>query len=289
MLKYSTQNFSYVFHIINKIANKKNIPVLMSAMSVETPSREDWRYQQLVRAVNYPCVKMITIRDGQFGLERLRKHYIKSNTIISDYVGDPALWAPECYNIHKKDGHEKIRLGIGLIRPNIYEDYKGGISRKELIDIYKKFVSSVIDSNEFDFYLFCNGMKEDYQLGLQLVRELNLPESKLIKRPTSAKELVELVSDFDIVFGARLHSCITSFALDIPVSGLLWDNKLDFFSESMGIREFFNDFDDLRNNRIVDNLRKAYELHQICPLKEIYKQKTKQYIDFFVDTHYSQI
>ena len=34
MLKYSTQDFGYLFHMINKLATKYNKPVLMSAMRI---------------------------------------------------------------------------------------------------------------------------------------------------------------------------------------------------------------------------------------------------------------
>lgn len=113
-LKYSTQNFSYSFNLINRIANKHKIPVLMSAMSIEKPNPNDWRYRQLISAVNLPCVRMITTRDGIHGLERLNQYYIKRQNIVTDYVGDPALWAPECYQIDKNKDSNVI--GIGLIR-----------------------------------------------------------------------------------------------------------------------------------------------------------------------------
>ena len=119
MLKYSTQDFSYMFECINKIATKMNVPVLMSAMSVEKPIESDYRFRQVVRAVNYPCVKAITTRDGQKGLDRLRKHYIKRDSLKFDFVGDPALWAPECYGIRKDSLHTPAKLGIGLVRTDI--------------------------------------------------------------------------------------------------------------------------------------------------------------------------
>ena len=57
MLKYSTQDFSYVFHLINKLATKYGKSVLMSAMSPQKADDKDWRYRQLVEAVNMPSVR----------------------------------------------------------------------------------------------------------------------------------------------------------------------------------------------------------------------------------------
>lgn len=49
----------------------------MSAMSVEKPNDKDYRFKQVVRAVNYPCVEEITTRDG-------KKDLIVSVSIISN-------------------------------------------------------------------------------------------------------------------------------------------------------------------------------------------------------------
>ncbi len=151
MLKYSTQNSSYLFNIINRIANKKKMAVMMSAMSIEKPNPDDWRYRQLVSAVNLPCVRMITTRDGKEGLERLNKYYKKRHDIITDYVGDPALWAPECYQI-SKNKESKI-IGIGLIRTGIYEDYEKGMTSEQLYSFYKELVSSLIRGGKTSSFL----------------------------------------------------------------------------------------------------------------------------------------
>lgn len=282
MLKYSTQDFSYMFECINKIATKMNVPVLMSAMSVEKPIESDYRFRQVVRAVNYPCVKAITTRDGQKGLDRLRKHYIKRDSLKSDFVGDPALWAPECYGIRKGSLHTPAKLGIGLVRTDIYEDYKNDVSKEQLENMYRELIRLVIEDGRFDFYLFCNGMERDIEFGRQLIKEFNLPESKLLEKPKTAKELLELVSGFDLVFGARLHACITSVSLGVPVSGLLWDNKLDYFSETMGIRDYFNDAPEVNGRCVYAKLKAAFEHPLDCDNRNNYKEKTKNSLQQFV-------
>lgn len=157
MLKYSTQNVSYLYNLINRIANKKKIPVLMSAMSIEKPNPNDWRYRQLVSAVNLPCVKMITTRDGIHGLERLNQYYKKRLDIVTDYVGDPALWAPECYQIDKNKDSNVI--GIGLIRTGIYEDYDKGMTSEQLYSYYKELVTSLIRGGKLRPFYEWDGLR----------------------------------------------------------------------------------------------------------------------------------
>ena len=148
--------------------------------------------------------------------------------------------------------------------------------------MYRELIRLVTEDGRFDFYLFCNGMERDIEFGRQLIKEFNLPESKLLEKPKTAKELLELVSGFDLVFGARLHACITSVSLGVPVSGLLWDNKLDYFSETMGIREYFNDAPEVNGKCVYAKLKAAFEHPLDYDNRNSYKEKTKNSLQQFV-------
>lgn len=280
MFKYSTQNFSYIFEVVNRIATEYNIPVLMSAMSIEKENPDDWRYHQLVRAVNMPCVKKITTRDGQNGVNRLKKSYIKNTAVKCDFVGDPALWIPECYDTSSRK--ESDVIGIGVIRENIYRDYGIDFSGEQLLDMYVSLIQE-LDKRNQKWVLFCNGMPEDYDFGKRILEKLNVSDEKLLLPPKTAQELVDIILGFKVVFGARLHACITSFALDVPVVGLLWDNKLREFSKTMKIEEFFCEVEELKGTIIADKLEKAAKNHYDKENRAFYKQKTAQSIAEFIE------
>lgn len=279
MFKYSTQNFSYIFEIVNKIATDYNIPVLMSAMSVEKENQQDWRYHQLVRAVNMPSVKKITTRDGVNGVKRLEKSYIKKSDVKFDFVGDPALWIPDCYNTKSRKNSDV--MGIGVIRENIYTDYGIDFSGEQLLEAYVSLIKE-LEKRNHKWMLFCNGMKQDYEFGQKILKKLNMDESKLLPAPGNGQQLVDLILGFKVVFGARLHACITSFALDVPVVGLLWDNKLREFSKTMKIEKFFCEVEDLKGSIIADKLEEAINFKYDVENREFYKQKTAQAISDFI-------
>lgn len=288
MLKYSTQNFSYIYKLINTIASKYNIPVLMSAMSIEKRNDKDWRFHQLVGAVNMPCVKMITTRDGNDGLARLHKDYIHQHNICTDFVGDPALWIPEVYNIKKmihNDNKKKV-VGIGLIRKGIYNDYhEENFSDEQMQNLYVEIITE-LECRGYDWFLFCNGIKSDMSFGEKLLLDYSLPKTKLLSAPRSAEELLKIIINCDAIFGARLHACISSVALGIPVVGLLWDNKLDYFSRTMGIRQFFLSAMDLSGQNVVDKLESAMNYQFDQKSRDLYKQKTKECINLFMKNHH---
>ena len=283
MLKFANQNFCFIFDLINTLASQYDKPVLMNAMSIAKPDEGDPRYIQLVKAVNMPTVWGITSRDGIDGLTALRRDYVRKE-INTDFVGDLALWVPEIYGKSShtfQEGKNKM-IGVNLIRKSIFASYKEeNFSSADVKKLYKE-IAKELDSRGYEWVFFCNGMSADYNFGLELIRELHLPKEKLIDRPMSAKEYVDMVSQFKAVFGARLHACITSVALGIPVVGMLWDNKLKYFSKTMGIEKFFISASNLSGENVVNSLEEAMEFPFDYANRESYKERTAKYIEKFI-------
>lgn len=281
MLKYTTQDFSYIYELINSIAKGYNIPVMMSAMSIEKYNERDWRCRQLVRAVNNPVVKCITTRDNEKELDILRNKYLTENkNCYTDCVGDPALWTKETYQINDEPFKSDL-IGIGLIRLGIYEDYGYNITKEQLFDLYVNIIKE-LDERKLNWVLFCNGMPEDYEVGLSLLKKLNLSQSKLLSRPETPKDLINMLLSFKCVMGARLHSCITSYALGIPVVGLIWDNKLRAFAKKIGWEKYFVEENKLDAKVIVDMLEIVSNCKYDNKKKILLKNKTLNSIFQFI-------
>lgn len=288
MLKYSTQDFSYIYNIINKIASQNDINIMMSAMSIENSNKNDWRCLQLKKAVNCDSVKFITTRDNIEELELLRSYYLDKNSkIISRVVGDPALWTKQTYEIMGKKINSSV-IGVGLIRLGIYKDYGYNITEPELYSFYKNILL-YLSKKGYNWKLFCNGMLEDYKVGEKLINELGLPKEKLCPRPKNAEDLISLLSEFKIILGARLHSCITSYALGIPVVGLIWDNKLRAFAKKINHYEFFIEPENLNAEYVVDRLESVISKEYDPELFEKLKNSTYESIEEFIESDYRKV
>lgn len=282
MLKFASQDFSYAFDMINRIATKRNIPVLMSAMSIAKPDEEDPRYHQLVKAVNQPCVKAITSRDGIQGVERLKRHYVRRSDLFVDFVGDPALWTVNAFGYGNLGVTKNKKIGVNLIRPEIFSSYKEEVfTSDQVTQMYREIIDE-LEGRGYDWYFYDNGMDVDHQYGLKLLAKFNIPKDKLLPQPKNADEYLRMISEFRAVFGARLHACITAVSLGIPVCGMLWDNKLKFFSETMGISEFFSSVSELKGTIIVDKIEKSITSNMDRENIENYKQKTLNSIKKFI-------
>ena len=204
----------------------------------------DVRFRRLRIALHSDLISLNT-RDGFDGVRLLQNDYGLMNIT---YVGDPALWAGKVYNIKKKTNKE-IVVGINMIRPDIYQSYGKPNSVNSLILLYNDLLAE-LTKRGYKWRLFCNGMKEDYSLYARLSYSGNEGTQPVI--PSTTQELLHTIASFDYVVGFRLHACIAAVALDIPVVGMIWDDKSKFFSKSMGIERYFVEPDQLSALRIVD-------------------------------------
>lgn len=282
MIKYGTQDFSYVFHLIIKLSTKYGKPVLMSAMSPQIADNKDWRYHQLVETVNMPAVKMLTTRDGESGVNILKSDYIRRD-IYCDYVGDPALWIPEVYCLkNKKKGNNAPYVGINIIRKGIFDDYNKSLTDDTMFDIYAKLIN-LIEKRGWRWSVFTNGMKKDIAVLRELQKYLGFSGDHVIPTCENGKTFVEMISNYDVVFGARLHACITSVAVRTPVVGFIWDNKLKYFSETMKISQFFFQPSNMTAEKVVAKMEEALCFNYDMDMIMKYKIRTSTSIKYFLN------
>lgn len=278
-LKFRTQGLNYYVEQIVKIAKKRNIPIMMNGVGIEGYDEHDIRCQRLKKAINNDCVKVITTRDD---VDTLQKQYIFNPNIKTARVGDPALWVPECYGVDRGVREGKKLIGVNVIRGRVYQAYGNSLSEFQLINFYKKLIGG-IEERGWDWVLFSNGMAADQKFGKRLLSALGCTDSgKLWNPPANTTEFLEQITSFRCVFGARLHACITSYALDIPVVGLIWSEKLQIFSEVIGKPDSFFTEDHLHIEQILDAMERAMETGYDPAIRERLRGLTNDYLKQFL-------
>ncbi|USE00337.1 polysaccharide pyruvyl transferase family protein [Vibrio sp. SCSIO 43133] len=277
-LKFKNQGLNYYVEQIVEICERKDIPVMFCGVGIEGFDLNDTRCVKLKASLASKCIKSVTTRDF---IEILENDYLKDLTVHRAQVGDPAFWVPECYGIEKKINKEPV-IGINVIRGNIYRDYGNNLTFDELKEIYKKLILK-LDGKGVRWILFSNGMKADQVFGRQILTELGMPiKDNLLPVPKSPRELVEMVSNFDIIFGARMHACISAYALDIPVVGLIWNEKTTRLAELTKQREMYfkeNEIDiDLMVSKLINSKDFAYNVEARNALKCSTKRELQNFI-----------
>ncbi|MEZ9490195.1 polysaccharide pyruvyl transferase family protein [Vibrio breoganii] len=283
-LKFKNQGLNYYVEQIVEICERKNIPVMFCGVGIEGFDLNDKRCLKLKNTLKSKCIKSVTTRDF---IEILNDDYLTDSTVHSAQVGDPAFWTPECYNINRTSNHERL-IGINVIRGNIYRDYGNKLTYDQLKQIYKDLLVKLEDKGE-NWVLFSNGMEADQVFGKEILNELGMSiESNLLSEPNSPRELVEMVSKFDIIFGARMHACISAYALDIPVVGLIWNEKTSRFAELTKQRDMYfseSEIDlDLMVTKLTTSQDFSYDKSARNSLKETTKSELKEFISQIVSS-----
>lgn len=92
----------------------------------------------------------------------------------------------------------------------------------------------------YEVRLFTNGSAKD-EVYLRQLASLLPEEARVIARPCSPEELVEVIRTFDVISGHRLHAHIAAFSCRIPSVGYVWDEKLASFFRSVQRDDFVLD------------------------------------------------
>lgn len=274
MIKYKYQHFWLYLSGLIDAAERVGVPIVLNALGVEGYNENDPRCQILKRALNNPAVKVITTRDD---IDTLQKCYLRGNRqVISRKVADPAVYAADAYNVQQSKNLGCV--GVGLIRGNIFKDNEVTLSKEDVAMLYINILTE-LDSRGIAWKVFTNGLPADLELAHEIFTAIGKSnEVDNILVPQTAKQLLEIIAGFNAVIAARLHACIISYSLNIPAVGLVWNDKLLLFGESIGHPERFITSDKFDKAYIVNQLEKAQEEGFNMENVEAYNQTIKDSI-----------
>lgn len=266
--------FSSQISRIVKYAEQNDIPVIFNSCGVGSFSST--ARERFINALNSSVVKRITLRDGLSFIHNLTpKEFF--------HVPDNAILCSEICNISKNDKSDVI--GLGIISPFVYNaNNEEKISEDDFIDFWGKIIYR-IESKGLKWQLFVNGSEEDFLFANRILLKLKLGGNSnlLSPRPTSAIQLLSIISSYKAIISFRLHSYIISYSLGIPAIMLNWDNKVIEFAHMIHcesyvfqIKDF--DFDNFINlltvsSNIIYNAEVRSYLHSLVRNNfVIYKQ-----------------
>ncbi|MEH7495820.1 polysaccharide pyruvyl transferase family protein, partial [Neobacillus niacini] len=287
LIKYKQQLCHHYIDVITEYADKHNIPVMISGAGVEGYDELNRECQMLKRALRRSCVKVITTRDD---LSLLTEFYCENTNIRTAQVADPACSINSIYpEFYKKKpsnylNKNKMCIGIGVGRSNLFADYGINISEQQLLTFYKELVHE-LENKGYDWKIFTNGLNYDQRFAEKIVSYLGKSEcdNVLIKKPSNIEELLEIINNFDATIVCRLHASIISYSYDIPTLGLVWNNKQKMFGESIGHPERFLDMKNLSAKTVVNIMENAITQGYNKADKEKYCDTTFELLkEFFV-------
>lgn len=255
MIKYRVENLPVAMDRFVSRAEHYGIPVVYNAVGVEGFDLNDEGCRLLCDMLSSPCVKGVTSRDYA---DFLNENYF-SGEGKAYRVSDPAVWASEAYGV-AKDASSQV-IGLGVARAGLFEDYGTPFSKEELLLLWRGIIDA-LEKRGFRWKLFTNGFAKDEEFLQELIRYIGR-ESQLdeltVPKPETPQELVQNISQFKGIIACRMHANIIAYSMGIPCVGLVWNDKLKFFGESIGCEKQFVTYENLNSEYISDVFFEALE------------------------------
>lgn len=143
---------------------------------------------------------------------------------------------------------------------------------EEVKSIYKGIVAE-LDKRGLAWEFFTNGMEKDYNFGIALIEELGLDRKTYLRdNVKNSQDLIDRISSYRAVIASRMHANIIATSLDVPSVGLVWNDKMNLFAETVGCEDrYLSGAVLLDPALIVDKMEQAiaegYDVEQIDNMK----------------------
>lgn len=207
------------------------------------------------------CVKFISLRDN-WGFFSFNKN------IIHTY--DTVLLLNNNYNALKKG------IALGVMYPNTIlknnPDFDIKRYREKILDIMQ-----IMKKENIECTLFTSGDSADNKFLIDLKNSSDFLEDNDIFMPDTAEDLLKFLSNKKKVVSFRMHSLIFSIDSGAECYGVVWDNKVEFLFNALGmsnniisLKKFLelDNFEFLtKNNEIPNDLKKVRE-----HIEEVYRK-----------------
>ena len=250
VFNYAYQNFYSNTIKTIETAELYGKPVIFSAVGIESYDENSVECQKLKKAVNKDCVKQITTRDGFNFLEK----YHTNPQIPIAKVADPATFTGEIFNSFIKSKHDnKKKIGIFILREAGFKDNNINFSGEKAATLWKG-VEEELKARGYDYEFLSSGHFPDEAFIEKMINKYGINPDKCVFNMDAPEKMVSRISSYDGVISCRLHPSITSYSLEVPSVGIVWNNKVVNFYNNIGYPERLIRTDRIKAKHVVNTL-----------------------------------
>lgn len=256
-----------VITILDLLREEGRASVFFNAIGIARVNPKKGNPTLLKEMLNRPEVKQVTTRGS---IKKLRRYLSTEKAYPPRLVLDPAVWVNEAYGIERNVDAQII--GVGVIRPEIFKRNGSEFSVEDVYQLYMDIIEE-LERRGYEWQLFTNGWKEDYQFGVSLLKRMGRDRKVYLgDNVKSARELVEKIAGYRAVVAARLHANIIATSLEVPSIGLVWNDKMNMFAKTVNCAERYISGEALLNTKhIIDQMEEAiangYDTEEINRMK----------------------
>ena len=252
MFNFLYQNFYERTAVTLEIAQEFHKPVIFSAIGVEGYSDKNKKCQRLKQTLHNGCVKQITTRDD---FESMRK-YTDQGEIPIDKVSDPAVFCADVFKYPRTNNGEKKKVGVFVLRSNGFVDNKFNFTREDAANLWKELAKE-LEQRGYDYEFITSGHFGDEAFLEHIIDNYNIDASKCVFNMNTPEQLLKKISSYDAVVSCRLHPSIIAFSANVPSVGLVWNNKVKTFYESIGYADRVLEVEQISAGNVADKVDAA--------------------------------
>lgn len=247
---------------------RNRVPLIINAVGIEGFDKDSLKCKMFARYLNYPIIKLISTRDD---IHTLREKYIDKRNCTPIYkIADPAIFCSRLFSINSQLCG---KIGIGVIRETIFEDYKIDCKPDVLYKYYSELVLE-LERRGLEYEFFTNGLDKD--LGVMLGVEKLLKRTINVRVPKNVSDLLSIISSYRGIITTRMHSCIVAYSYDLPAVTINWNTKIAMWYSNIGRPDCCFNLDKLDPKAIID---KFLELEKSGYDMKVKKMLEKEHIE----------
>lgn len=242
-------------NLIIEIAKKNKGKVIFNSVGIEKTIYNTGLAKHVVR--HYLKQKEVVAFSTRDHIEDIP--YLTKRKEFYLQTPDPGLLASEAYKIQR--GESNV-VGISVISYNAYqsviqnEPRAKDITPDSLIEFWASIIKQLQDA-QIPFRILTNGGIADYEMALRLADRMQLNKNLYLQPLAQTPEqLVSQLSKFSFVIAHRLHACIISTSLGLPIIPVIWSDKVSAFAKMINNLYYIWPGDGLDILRVL----KEYEL-----------------------------
>ncbi len=256
LFNYLYQTFYEKTALTLEIAEEFHKPVIFSAIGVERYEEDNAKCQRLKKTLNFDCVKQITTRDDYEALQK----YHESEHVVIGKVSDPAVFSDKIFEnyITKENAKEKKKIGLFILRANGFVDNQFDFTREDAAKLWLDLIADLTEKG-YDYELLTSGHFGDEAFIDHLIRNHNVPLNKCVFNMNTPEKMIEKISSYDAIVSCRLHPSIIAFALDVPSIGVVWNNKVKGFYNSVGYENRVIGTDGITSKLLLQKIEQAID------------------------------
>jgi len=169
-------------------------------------------------------------------------------------AADPAI----CLNAGIKKRTKKIGISFVPYFDSRYWPNPDEIVYKEYVKVMGNIINKFLSIYKYDIVFFASNFPRDFKTSIDVYEKIFFKDRvSIVEKQLKAREIISLVSSFELLISSRLHSIIFSAIAKTPFIAIAYQPKVNSFCKALSMEDYVIDLDKNVNINVNEFLNKV--------------------------------